>query len=106
MPQLGSLEKALRFGEGRRLKRLRGQATYVASLEPDFEALSDAELTAKTAEFKQRIENGEPVDELIFEAYAAVREAFKRSIGRAHVRRPGDGRDRPARGRHRRDEDR
>ena len=81
MPQLGSLEKALRFGEGRRLKRLRGQATYVASLEPDFEALSDAELTAKTAEFKQRIENGEPVDELIFEAYAAVREAFKRSMG-------------------------
>jgi preprotein translocase subunit SecA len=81
MPQLGSLEKALRFGEGRRLKRLRNQADYVASLEPDFEALSDAELTGKTAEFKQRIENGEPVDELIFEAFATVREAFKRSMG-------------------------
>ncbi len=53
------------------------------SLEPDFEALSDAELTAKTAEFRQRIENGEPVDELIFEAYAAVREACKRAMGGA-----------------------
>ena len=81
MPQLGNLEKALRFGEGRRLKRLRNQADYVATLEPEFEALSDAELAGKTAEFRQRIENGEPVDELIFEAYAAVREAFKRSMG-------------------------
>jgi preprotein translocase subunit SecA len=81
MPQLGNLEKALRFGEGRRLKRLRNQADYVASLEPEFEALSDAELTAKTAEFKQRVENGQPVDELIFEAFATVREAFKRSMG-------------------------
>ncbi len=81
MPQLGNLEKALRFGEGRRLKRLKNQAEYVASLEPEFEALSDAELLGKTAEFKQRIENGEPVDELIFEAFATVREAFKRSMG-------------------------
>jgi preprotein translocase subunit SecA len=48
MPQLGSLEKALRFGEGRRLKRLRQQAEYVGTLEPDFESLSDAELAGKT----------------------------------------------------------
>src|SRR5438045_6307459 len=78
---LGSLEKVLRVGEGRRLKRLRGQADYITSLEPDFEKLSDAELTGKTAEFRQRIENGEPVDELVFESFAAVREAFKRSMG-------------------------
>src|SRR5262245_53462671 len=81
MPDLGSFEKALRFGEGRRLKRLRNQADYIASLEPDFEALSDAELAAKSAEFKQRVENGESVDELVFEAFAAVREAFKRAMG-------------------------
>ncbi|HUI37430.1 MAG TPA: hypothetical protein VLZ04_08065, partial [Gaiellaceae bacterium] len=78
--QLGSLEKVLRFGEGRRVKRLAEQATYIGTLEPEFEALSDAELSGKTAEFRQRIENGEPVDELVFEAFAAVREAFKRSM--------------------------
>src|SRR6188472_4373099 len=79
--QLGSLEKVLRFGEGRRVKRLAEQAAYIGTLEPEFEALSDAELTGKTAEFRQRIENGEPVDELVFEAFAAVREAFKRTMG-------------------------
>ena len=56
---LGSLEKVLRLGEGRRIKRLQAQAEYVASLEPDFEQLSDEELAAKTVEFKQRYENGE-----------------------------------------------
>src|SRR5207253_8248001 len=78
---LGSLEKVLRVGEGRRLKRLRSQAEYITSLEPDFEKLTDAELAGKTPEFRQRIENGEPVDELVFDAFAAVREAFKRTMG-------------------------
>src|SRR6266487_4448240 len=78
---LGSLEKVLRLGEGRRLKRLQSQAEYVASLEPDFEQLSDEELAAKTVEFKQRNENGETLEELLFEAYAAVREAAKRALG-------------------------
>src|SRR6202795_1381518 len=81
MPQLGSLEKALRVGEGRRLKRLREQAEYITSLEPEFERLSDEELAAKTVDFKQRIENGEDIDELVFEAYATVREAAKRALG-------------------------
>src|SRR5215468_863407 len=71
----GTLEKALRFGEGRRMKRLAEQAAYITSIEPEFRALSDAELQAKTAEFRQRLENGESLDELLFEAYAAVREA-------------------------------
>src|SRR5438270_10035654 len=78
---LGSLEKVLRLGEGRRLKRLQGQAEYVASLEPDFEQLSDEDLAGKTVEFKQRLENGETLEEVLFEAYAAVREAFKRTLG-------------------------
>ena len=81
MPQLGSFEKALRVGEGRRLKRLREQADYITSLEPEWEKLTDDELAAKTVEFKQRIENGEDVDELVFESYATVREAFKRTMG-------------------------
>ena len=75
MPQLGSFEKVLRVGEGRRMKRMQEQAAYIATLEPDFQALSDAELRAKTAEFRQRIDNGEELDNLLFEAYAAVREA-------------------------------
>jgi preprotein translocase subunit SecA len=79
--QLGSFEKVLRVGEGRRLKQLKKQAQYMGTLEPEFEKLSDAELAAKTPEFRQRIENGEPVEEILFEAYAAVREAFKRTMG-------------------------
>jgi preprotein translocase subunit SecA len=78
---LGKFEKVLRLGEGRRLKRLAEQAAYIGTLEPDFEKLTDDELRGKTAEFKERLENGEPLEELIFEAYAAVREAFKRTIG-------------------------
>ena len=51
MPQnYGALEKVLRVGEGRRLKRLASQADYVAALEPDFEKLSDAELACQLAE--------------------------------------------------------
>src|SRR5213592_2279710 len=71
----GTLEKALRFGEGRRMKRLADQAAYVTTLEPEFQALSDEELRAKTVEFRQRLENGETLEELLFEAFAAVREA-------------------------------
>jgi preprotein translocase subunit SecA len=79
--QLGSFEKFLRVGEGRRLKQLKKQAEYITSLEPEFEALSDEELAAKTPEFRQRIENGEAPEDVLFEAYAAVREGFKRTMG-------------------------
>src|SRR4051795_13745910 len=75
---LGTFEKVLRAGEGRRLKRIAQQAEYVLSLQPEFEKLSDDELRGKSAEFKQRIENGESLEELLFEAYAAIRESFRR----------------------------
>src|SRR6266513_2452165 len=74
-------DKFLRLGEGRRLKRLGEQAAYIGTLEADFEKLSDSDLAAKTVEFKQRIENGEHLDDVLFEAFAAVREAFKRTMG-------------------------
>src|SRR6266480_2368098 len=77
--QLGSLEKVLRVGEGRRLKRLAQQAAYITSLEPDFRALSDEELRGKTVEFRQRLDNGESLEDILFEAFAAVREARKRA---------------------------
>src|SRR5690349_3704655 len=73
--QLGSFEKILRVGEGRRMKRLADQAAYITSLEPDFQALSDDELRGKTAEFRERLENGETLEQLLFEAFAAVRES-------------------------------
>ena len=74
-PAIGSLEKALRFGEGRRLKRLQEQAAYIATLEPDFQKLSDEALRAKTVEFRERLENGEELESVLFEAFAAAREA-------------------------------
>jgi len=74
-PALGSFEKALRFGEGRRMKRVAEQAVYIATLEPEFVKLSDEELRAKTAEFRERLENGESLEDVLFEAFAAVREA-------------------------------
>src|SRR3954471_24617138 len=73
--QLGSFERILRVGEGRRMKRLPDQAAYITSLEPDFQALSDEEMRGKTAEFRERLENGETVEEALFEALAAVRGA-------------------------------
>ena len=77
--EIGNLEKVLRVGEGRRIKRLQEQAAYITSLEPEFEQLSVADLQGKTAEFRQRFENGETLDDLVFEAFAAVREARKRA---------------------------
>ena len=71
----GRFEKVLRVGEGRRVKRLQNAAAYITSLEPEFQSLSDADLRAKTPEFMQRLENGESLDEILFEAFAAVREA-------------------------------
>jgi preprotein translocase subunit SecA len=78
---IGSFEKALRFGEGRRMKRLAEQAAYIATLEPDFQKLSDDELRGKTAELRQRLENGEELEALLFEAFAAVRESRVRESG-------------------------
>jgi preprotein translocase subunit SecA len=75
MPPSDNFEKFLRFGEGRRMKRLAEQAAYITTLERDFRDLSDEELRHKTVEFRERLDNGEPLDDLLFEAYAAVREA-------------------------------
>jgi preprotein translocase subunit SecA len=56
----GRMEKVLRLGEGRRMKRLQQQAAYVATLEPDFQAMSDEELRGLTPRFRERLESGEP----------------------------------------------
>jgi preprotein translocase subunit SecA len=72
---LGRFEKVLRLGEGRRVKRLQQQAAHIATLEPEFQALSDDGLRAKTTEFRERLANGESLEDILFEAFAAVREA-------------------------------
>jgi preprotein translocase subunit SecA len=77
-------EKLLRAGEGRTLRRLEAIAQQVNALEPDFEALSDAELRAETDTFKKRLADGETLDDLLPEAFAAVREASKRTLGKRH----------------------
>ncbi len=77
-------EKLLRAGEGRVLKRLEGIAQQVAALEEDFEKLTDEELRDETEAFKKRLADGESIDELLPEAFAAVREASKRTLGKRH----------------------
>ena len=74
------LSKLLRVGEGRMVKRLKRVAEYVNSLSDDIEKLSDAELRAKTAEFKKRVTEGETLDDLLPEAFAVAREAAWRVL--------------------------
>ena len=78
------LEKILRAGEKSALKRLENVAKLVNSLEEDFEKLTDAELRAETDKFKARLADGQTLDQLLPEAFAAVREAGKRTIGKRH----------------------
>jgi len=66
------------------LKRLQPLVDHINSLEPEFEKLTDAELRAKTDEFKAQLADGESLDEILPEAYAAVREAAKRTIRQRH----------------------
>ena len=78
------LEKILNAGEGRQLKRLRKIADAVNSIEEDYTSLTDAELRAKTDEFRQRLADGETLDDLLIEAFATVREASRRVLGQRH----------------------
>src|SRR6202050_4947409 len=75
------IDSVLRAGEGKTLRKLKRIADQVNSIEEDFAALSDAELRAMTDEFRPRHADGESLDELLPEAFAAVREAAKRTIG-------------------------
>ncbi|MBO1737099.1 preprotein translocase subunit SecA [Leifsonia sp. TF02-11] len=78
------LEKVLRVGEGRTLRRLEAYAKAVNALEDDFSELTDDELMHETVELRERYSNGESLDDLLPEAFAAVREASKRTLGMRH----------------------
>src|SRR6266568_4435732 len=75
------LNRVLRAGEGKMLKRLRNIAVHINSLEDDLVELSDAELRARTDGFRSRYADGETLDDLLPEAFALVREAAKRTLG-------------------------
>jgi preprotein translocase subunit SecA len=76
--------KVLRAGEGKKVRRLAELVPAINDLEPAMEALSDDELKAKTQEFKDRLADGETLDDLLIEAYAVVREAAWRVLGQRH----------------------
>ncbi|MDH2427863.1 preprotein translocase subunit SecA [Sphaerisporangium sp. TRM90804] len=78
------LDKILRAGEGKVLRKLKRISEQVNSIEADFTSLTDAELRALTDEFKQRHADGESLDDLLPEAFAAVREAARRVLGQRH----------------------
>jgi preprotein translocase subunit SecA len=81
---VGVLDKILRAGEGKILRKLHGIADAVNAIEQDFVSLSDAELRALTDEYKKRYADGQTLDELLPEAFATVREAAKRTLGQRH----------------------
>ncbi|MEE3850976.1 preprotein translocase subunit SecA [Gordonia sp. LSe1-13] len=78
------LNKLLRVGEGRMVKRLDAIASHVEALSDEVEALTDEELRSKTDEFKERIEDGASLDELLPEAFAVAREAAWRVLEQKH----------------------
>src|SRR5580658_9613523 len=78
------IDSVLRAGEGKILRKLKRISEQVNSIEDDFIAMSDAELRGMTDEFRQRLDDGESLDDLLPEAFATVREAAKRTLGQRH----------------------
>ena len=78
------LDFVLRMGEGRTLRKLESLTRSVNALEEDFASLTDEELRGETTDFRQRFAAGETLDHMLPEAFAAVREASKRTIGLRH----------------------
>jgi preprotein translocase subunit SecA len=81
---VGIFDKVLRSGEGKKVKALAGLVPEINAFEAELEGLSDPALQAKTVEFRERLGRGEPLDELLIEAFAVTREAARRVIGQRH----------------------
>ncbi|MEP6528015.1 MAG: preprotein translocase subunit SecA [Nocardioidaceae bacterium] len=82
MPVL--LDKILRIGEGKILRQLHAISKQVNAIEDEFVSMTDDQLRAQTVDFKQRLADGESVDDLMPEAFATVREAAQRTLGQRH----------------------
>ncbi len=78
------IQKIGSLGEGRKVKKLEGIVGLVNTFEPEIEELSDAELRARSDEFRARLADGETLDDILPEAFACAREAARRSIGQRH----------------------
>ena len=78
------LEKILRTGDKRVLRQLEAYTKAVNSLEDSFASMTDEELRAETDKFRERVKDGESLDILLPEAFAVVREASKRTLGKRH----------------------
>jgi preprotein translocase subunit SecA len=76
--------KALRAGEGKKVRRLAELVPLINELEPTVEALSDQDLAHRTVDFRERLERGETLDDLLIDAFATVREAAWRILGQRH----------------------
>jgi len=77
-------DKMLRAGEGKILRKLTGIAGQVNSIEDEFVGMTDAELRAMTDEFRERLADGQSLDDILPEAFATVREAARRTLGQRH----------------------
>src|SRR6202522_10287 len=76
--------KVLKAGEGKKVRRLAELVPVIGALEPEMQALSDAQLTHKTVEFREPLDQGETLDDLLIEPYAVAREAAWRVLGQRH----------------------
>src|SRR5436305_1403950 len=78
------LERILRAGEGKILRKLKSLAEQVNAVEEDFVGMTDEELRHMTVEFRERLADGETLDDILVEAFATAREAAKRTLGQRH----------------------
>lgn len=83
---MGLIQKLFGTHSEHELKRIYPIIDTIEAMEPEMQKLSDEELRGKTAEFKERLKNGETLDDILPEAYAVVREAAVRSLGMRHYR--------------------
>ncbi|HEX9548678.1 MAG TPA: preprotein translocase subunit SecA, partial [Acidimicrobiales bacterium] len=81
---MGLFTKILRAGEGKKVRALQGIVPEINAFEPELEALSDEQLRHKTVEFREQLDRGEDINELLVDAFAVVREGARRSIGQRH----------------------
>jgi preprotein translocase subunit SecA len=80
----GIIDRALRMGESKQFKEYQGRVESINRIEPEMELLDDAELRSEADALRERARNGEPIDDLLPEAFALVREAARRTLGQRH----------------------
>src|SRR5581483_9126894 len=80
----GLIDRALRMGESKQFKEYEGRVESINRIEPEMELLEDSELKTEADALRKRARDGEPLDNLLPEAFALVREASRRTLGQRH----------------------